>query len=119
MAPRKIPGVRSAGTAPHRDVLQHCVTALPRYCVELDCAGGSESQVDECLSNLLVGRLGFLAFGVVGRGGGFFLLPRRVIVAARTARLKAMSGSVSLWWVALTRAVRAAVGGYRGRGESG
>ena len=66
------------------------------------------------------GRLRFLALGVVGRGGGgFSLLPRRVIVAARTARVKAMVCPVMLWWVALTRAVRAAVGGYRGRGESG
>ena len=52
-------------------------------------------------------------------GGGFFLLPRRVIVAARTARVKAMVCCSSAVLVALTRAVRAAVGGYRGRGKSG
>ena len=58
--------------------------------------------------------------GVVGRGGGgFFLLPRRVIVAARTARVKAMVSALAAVLVALTRAVRAAVGGYRGRGKSG
>ena len=50
-------------------------------------------------------------------GGGFSLLPRRVIVAARTARVKAMPGSVSLGLVALTRAVRAAVGRLSGKGE--
>ena len=50
-------------------------------------------------------------------GGGFFLLPRRVIVAARTARLKAMVSPVSLGLVALTRAVRAAVGRLSGKGE--
>ena len=69
MTPRKIPGVRSAGTAPHRDVLQHCVTALLRYCVELDCAGGRESQVDECLASLLVGRLGSWSFRLLGGVG--------------------------------------------------
>ena len=73
-----------------------------------------------CLGSgiLLWGAWGFWLLGLLG-GGGFFLLPRRVIVAARTARVKAMSGSVSLGLVALTRAVRAAVGGYRGRGKSG
>ena len=66
----------------------------------------------------LVGRLRSGAFGVVGRGGGgFSLLPRRVIVAARTARVKAMSGSVLMGLVALTRAVRAAVGRLSGKGE--
>ena len=49
-------------------------------------------------------------------GGGFSLLPRRVIVAARTARVKAMLSPVMLWWVALTRAVRAAVWRLSGKG---
>ena len=56
--------------------------------------------------------------GVVGRGGGgFFLLPRRVIVAARTARVKAMVSALAAVLVALTRAVRAAVGRLSGKGE--
>ena len=53
---------------------------------------------------------------VWGGGGGFSLLPRRVIVAARTARVKAMLSAVPLWWVALTRAVRAAVWRLSGKG---
>ena len=50
-------------------------------------------------------------------GGGFFLLPRRVIVAARTARVKAMVCAVLMGLVALTRVVRAAVGRLSGKGE--
>ena len=65
----------------------------------------------------LVGRLGWIVLRVVGRGGGgFSLLPRRVIIAARTARVKAMSSAVAAVLVALTRAVRAAVWRLSGKG---
>ena len=63
------------------------------------------------------GASGLWLFVIVGRGGGgFSLLPRRVIVAARTARVKAMLCPLTAVLVALTRAVRAAVWRLSGKG---